>query len=193
MQPSEKSDHKLESTSSAPICLPHSFERDPHFRAIAEFYGDTRAERSGVPYINHIREGLHVLDAISGTLAAKQAYCLHPLFQGDKELASQSPHKIEALERWPLLLAMEYRKTANAYLSNREIKSPEEIRLSPLPEVQQMLIADKVQNRKDFDLYHLGSHPRSAELQQYFQNWFLRLGISEEFYQRMVAELKSQP
>ena len=51
-----------------------------------------------------------------------------------------------------------------------------------------MLIADKIQNRKDFELYHLGKHERSSELEQYFKNWLERLNITEEFYQEIKRE-----
>ncbi|MGK0389502.1 MAG: hypothetical protein ACI94Y_002242 [Maribacter sp.] len=44
-------------------------------------------------------------------------------------------------------------------------------------EVKQMLIADKVQNYKDFMLYHYKLHTRSDELYEYFQNWSKLLGI----------------
>ena len=49
-----------------------------------------------------------------------------------------------------------------------------------------MLIADKIQNKKDFELYHKGSHPRSMELDHYFNNWLKRLNISEAFYAETV-------
>ncbi len=55
--------------------------------------------------------------------------------------------------------------------------------ISPLPEVNQMLIADKIQNRKDFELYHQKTHPRNQELQLYFRNWLEKSGISEDRYQ----------
>ena len=45
-----------------------------------------------------------------------------------------------------------------------------------------MLIADKIQNRKDFQLYHLGTHTRSEQLDQYFKNWLEKLEVSEDFY-----------
>jgi hypothetical protein len=70
---------------------------------------------------------------------------------------------------------MEYRRVANAYLSKREIKSLDDIELSPLHEVNQMLWADKLQNQKDFRLYHMGKHERSDILEQYFINWINKL------------------
>ena len=63
-------------------------DSDPHYLAICEFYGERRAKRSGVPYINHIDEGLIVLDAINASVHAKRAYCLHPIFQSDADFAA---------------------------------------------------------------------------------------------------------
>jgi hypothetical protein len=62
------------------------------------------------------------------------------------------------------------------------INSLDDIRLSPLKDVNDMLIADKIQNRKDFELYHLGTHDRSEQLDQYFKNWLEKLEVSEDFY-----------
>ena len=153
---------------------------DPHFLAIKAFYGNRCAERSGVPFINHISEGLCVLAEINASLAAKRAYCLHPVLQSDADFATAFDHD-SVLRQFPidphaLALAVEYRSVANEYLSSRAISSINEIRLSPVADVNDMLIADKVQNRKDFLIYHVASHPRSDELSQYFVNWLTRLG-----------------
>ena len=45
------------------------------------------------------------------------------------------------------------------------------------PEVRLMLIADKVQNYKDFMLHHFMTHKRSNQLYMYFHNWFTLLDI----------------
>lgn len=34
-----------------------------------------------------------------------------------------------------------------------------------------MVLADKIQNRKDFRLYHKGKHKRSKQLSAYFDIW----------------------
>ena len=147
---------------------------------IVKFYGERTAKRSGVPLINHIHEGLAVLNHIKASDLAKRAYCLHPLIQADNDLIS-NVQLMELFDGRVVALAMEYRRVANAYLSFRQIKSINEIELSPLKDVNDMLIADKVQNRKDFNLYHLGKHERSEALDQYFKNWFQRLGIDESY------------
>jgi len=167
------------------------FSNNPHYEAIRAYYGQRRAERSGVLYIQHIDEGLAVLNAIQASQPACEAYCLHPIVQSNEALvAAFLPDSVLwrfAIDLYAMALTMEYRSVANGYLSTRRIQSLEQIRLSPLPEVQHMLIADKVQNRKDFERYHLDTHPRSAELLQYFKNWLQVLEISESRYQELAG------
>jgi hypothetical protein len=161
------------------------------YQLISTYYGDQQALRSGVPLMNHILEGLSVMDGLGASIAAMHAYCLHPILQADEALAEAAQQDFSEIDPWVLILAMEYRKTANAYLSKRQIKSISEIELSPLKEVNDMLIADKVQNRKDFELYHKGTHPRSEELEQYFKNWLERLEVSETDYQHYLSLMSS--
>jgi hypothetical protein len=133
---------------------------------------------------------LQILEWENASMDAMKAYCLHPMFQADEALVENCTSQI--LEKIPsniILLVMEYRNIANQYLSKRIIESIEEIQLSPLAEVNQMLAADKIQNRKDFEIYHKKSHPRAIELDKYFKNWFLRLNISEEKYQNYCQNL----
>jgi hypothetical protein len=59
----------------------------------------------------------------------------------------------------------------------RPLACADEIRLSPLDEVNARLVADKVQNRKDFLLYHRATQPRRAELEHDFELWPERLGV----------------
>ena len=107
-------------------------ESDPHYLAIREYYGDRRAERSRVPYINHIGEGLTILDAINASLHARRAYCLHPIVKGDPEFRvafdADTVLLRFAIDWRALALAVEYRSVANGYLSHREINDVSEIR-----------------------------------------------------------------
>lgn len=170
------------------------------YSLIKEHYGLRTAKRSKVPLINHIHEGLLILDAEDASAVAADAFCLHPLVQDDTTLddtlkrytsflGNRSDRQIDAL-----LIAMEYRGIANGYLSSHcqvELDyaltsggvRPLSIKLGPLSAVHKMLRADKIQNRKDFEQYHKATHPNSDMLQVYFQNWFSVLGISEDQYQ----------
>lgn len=145
------------------------------YKLISEFYGERRAERSQVLLMNHINEGIKILQRIYATTPAMLAFAIHPLLQSDGDLAMEYPKIARQVDVYALGLAMEYRSVANEYLSHRSINHISEIRLSPLKSVNDMLVADKVQNYKDFILYHHGTHPRSKELHQYFRNWLEKL------------------
>lgn len=169
------------------------------YQMIVEHYGDRTTKRSLVPLINHIHEGLEILDRLEADLTTKEAYAVHPLFQADDDLRANFT-KIDRLDNMVAAYAMEYRNVANDFLSNQVATGPnawgreetyplKPLRLSPIPAVNNMLIADKVQNRKDFIAFHQPTHPRSRELTFYFEHWLKRLGISEERYQELIDGL----
>lgn len=62
-------------------------------------------------------------------------------------------------------------------------------RLSPLREVNDMLIADKVQNRKDFELFHSSTHDKRDRLAAYFAEWLAALEVSEDIYAHCRREI----
>jgi hypothetical protein len=146
---------------------------------IKNYYGTQTARRSGVPLINHIDEGLAVLDALGASNVIKDAYCLHPILQNDDALAKNKGLNFGNIPTEAIILAMEYRRVANSYLSNVSV---DKFVGFFLPEVHMMLIADKVQNYKDFMEYHYGTHERSDELYAYFHTWFKLLDIKYEDY-----------
>lgn len=159
------------------------FTRWREYEAIAARYGGDTARRSGVPLMHHIDEGLAVLRSRAAGESAMRAFCLHPLLQEGSALRENFP-RLGALSEDPAVvaLAMEYRATANACLSWHAPCPPEAIGLSPLEAVNAMLVADKVQNAKDFILHHRATHPRSARLEDYFKRWLARLEISRETF-----------
>lgn len=156
---------------------------------IMKYYGTKKAHRSQVNLMNHIEEGIVLLQQMGCDSDTIDAYCLHPILQSDNELImNYHSENFNCVNARTLILAMEYRKTANAYLSQRIIESINDIELSPLPEVNQMLIADKIQNYKDFVKYHKHSHQRSKELQEYFENWMKKLQ-AERFHYQFIDRL----
>ena len=151
------------------------------YKIISDFYKNTKANRSGVFLMNHIDEGLYILEKIGASDTAKKAYCLHPIIQSDEALVDNY-ELLNNINSQVLISCVEYRSVANEYLSKRKINSIEEIRLSPLKDVNDMLIADKIQNKKDFEIYHKDTHHRSNELDEYFNNWLTKLNVTDEFY-----------
>jgi len=156
------------------------------YKLIAREYGLQRAQRSQVLLIDHIHQGLQIMDLFGATVQAKLAYCLHPLVQNFVDLEANLAKicREEMLNPRALILAMEYRNKANRYLCRPENdgytwQQLDNIVGKTLPEVRHMLIADKIQNNKDFLLHHYGTHERSEQLKTYFENWFHILGVSQ--------------
>lgn len=164
-------------------------KRSVEYKLISKHYGDRVARRSQVPLMNHINEGIAVLNGIGAVESTKQAFCLHPLFQADADL-QENYYMGSFVDPYVLLLTMEYRNIANSYLSEK-VNTGQKIRLSPLLEVNQMLIADKVQNYKDFIAYHRGTHPRSNELDQYFNEWLVALEIDLDTYNSLCKQIET--
>lgn len=90
--------------------------------------------------------------------SAKRAFCLHPRLLADEDLRRSDEEGVSTLsdDSAVLVLALEYRNIANATLSPRLFAGADDIPLSPVEEVNDMLRADKVQNWKDFVLHHRG-------------------------------------
>jgi hypothetical protein len=179
----------------------------PEGKAIMAFYGERTAERSGVPLINHIFEGVSILQALTSDEVAAKAFCLHPIYQSDSDLLEHGVRYTKMFgslfDPMSLVYAMEYRRVANNFLSGAVRWEPmgdgpgktiltkaEDIELSVLPGVNHMLVADKVQNRKDFLAHHFGKHEKSDILDAYFRLWLERLSISPTSYTRITELLK---
>lgn len=152
---------------------------EAEYERIRLFYKGRRAARSGHPYMRHIDEGLRLVRHLSQDVDVARAWVLHPLFQDD-----QSLREMFVLSGWTptyrtTILAMEYRSVANAYTSTMRKGEP---KLSALPGVNEMLIADKVQNHKDavHYVYPKVSDEEHLRLIRYFQKWFQVLQISSE-------------
>lgn len=159
------------------------------FEDVSRFYGDRCAERSGVPLINHIKEGINIMQHRRAPINAIAAYALHPMLQPDEELAKNGVNLAMCYNAQTLMYALEYRNIANAWLSDK-VSNREgvggcivagEPKLSPLYEVNEMLIADKVQNYADFLTYHSQTHARAYELAAYFETWLKKLGVLDDF------------
>jgi hypothetical protein len=145
---------------------------------ISEYYGDRCARRSGIPLMNHIDEGIEILTELGAKEYVKAAFCLHPLLQGDAEYTMfidkiGNDPKVNSAA---LVLALDYRRAANAYLCKPHTDSWTQDEISEavgplLEDLRFMLIADKKQNQRDFLHAHKRTHKRSDQLTKYFENW----------------------
>jgi hypothetical protein len=172
----------------------------PFYTLIQQKYERKVAQRSGVSYMNHIVEGAFVLWQIYGfDEELIEAYCLHPIFQSDELLSQLFAHDssdLTVISPRVIVLGMEYRRVANSYTIKNKVKDPEDIEIGPLEKVHKMLVADKIQNKKDFMKYMYFKHERpgyrevSERSVQYFDSWLARLGVNQEMYKNVVKQIE---
>lgn len=151
------------------------------YELIEMFYNTQCAKRSGVPLMNHIHEGLEILDALCADQVTKEAFCLHPLVQNSPD-SNELDFDSSQISTEVMELSFEYKEKANSYLCRPDtdwVTSSNDVALlvGELSErCRLMLIADKIQNQKDFYIYHSSTHARAWQLFEYFLNWlnFLR-------------------
>jgi len=174
-----------------------------HYIAIKEAYGEGKAERSGVPFIQHIDEGVRILDLIGATQEAKNAFMLHPIYQmfDDPRMVAVRKRYGHLFDPYAVELAEEYARVANSYLRKLHYRSPDDaVSLSTYSEVNDMLVADKVQNRKDFEewfvpyaryaaAYDMTVMSDICDLDQYFKNWLKALNVSEIEYMALISKI----
>ena len=174
--------------------------QSPEYEAIRNHYSDRVARGSGVPLMQQVEEGLIILDALDASEDAMRAFCLRPLFQTDQDLVRYGQDFMDAVDPSPsvILLVMEYRSRANAWLSDKVHRAPSDARhivadglpsAGPLEAVRDMLIADKVQGRKEFVRHQRGRHARSDELDLYFDLWLQVLEVDVEEYDQLCASI----
>lgn len=177
---------------------------------VQEHYGDRRARRTKALWMNHIDEGLAIINWRGGSPLAARAFCLQPLLRADSDLAENFERVVRALRSVPdghstLALAMEYRSVVNAYQASQPL-SAADLRLSPLADVNMMLAGSMVQRRKDFALYfyapwqdleaHEGNplvHANYHRLMDHFVNWCDTLEVSEREFAELEVQLPGKP
>lgn len=153
------------------------------YMAIENFYKDKRAGRSGLPYINHIDEGIDMLshwlndDILKASICAR-AYAIHPLID---EMTGILGGILDALGSTlpagnTISLAIEHHILRNKFLVKDWDTHWDETGLQNLlgpmsNECAWMLLADKVQNQKDFRIHHWFTHEKTYQYEEYFNLW----------------------
>lgn len=158
----------------------------PEYEIISEFWDDKVAKRSGVHYMNHVDEGLRVLVDRGASERAMRIFALHGLLQQCYRDDTVFTPDLSRVAPDVLIGTMEYRAVANAHLS---FHPPETLRLSEDGDVNEALVADKIQNFKDFLRYHSLRHDRTVELGEYFAYWLRKLGLDIEEQWRLQKPL----
>lgn len=167
---------------------------------ISKYLGDEVTWKSKKFKMDHIDEGLAIMEIRNASKYAKSAFCLHPMMQDDCDLRKHRSGKGLSLPdsmvpMRVLINVMDFRSVANEYklfsYPRKKIKSVYDIRKSPLKDVDEMLIADKVQDRKDFEVY--GVYGDEKDHAEYFKNWLERLDIKDVDYKKYKESLIINP
>lgn len=154
---------------------------------IEEFYGDKRAKRSGVRLINHIYEGKAWLEYFHARCPTIEAFCLHPMIQYETDCYENWQKIIRAdFDNEVIMFLMEYRNIANLGLRPSVMPEVFNPKISPTYHVNDMLRADKIQNRKDFYKYYRGNAYDTFQLEEYFASWMKVLGVGDKMYEKAV-------
>lgn len=143
-------------------------------------YWGTEFSSQWVPFRDHIDQGTKILSWLGANNDTIVAFTLHGMFQSDSALSTAIADGLHRKLPAPvLLLVMEYRNKANAWLrtgpNNWRVSEPPTI---PLPEVRQMLIADKVQNMVNAQL-HYQHREDYQDIMSYFDAWFKHLSFTD--------------
>jgi hypothetical protein len=163
------------------------WHKTAEYTLISEYYRNKHAARSGVPYLDHIKEGIKLLIQWNRPEIEQRAFALHPLAQAGQIIETRCMMSQQLMPE-SIPLALEYAQVANSYLCD-----PKHDRLTmggsifslymSLGDISTpcawMLLADKVQNQSDFRRYHWFDHPRARELEAYFNLW---IGMLRYYY-----------
>lgn len=166
------------------------------YTVIEIVYGNRRAARTGLPYMRHIDRGLALLEQLGeiGPTVIARAWCVHPIYQLDEFFnplaAGFTGTKAPTNDPHVVLLAMEYRVRANAFLTGH-IGSDREPHPSQVRDVNTMLIVDKIQNWDDArkHLYSKISSSEARQLDIYFMRWLYALGVTHAQQHQLEAVL----
>lgn len=154
------------------------FSSLPEYIQIKSHYGNQRSNRTNQPLIKHIDEGLDILWSLEAHIETCRAFALHPLLQADDTLIAYYNQGQIRTPPEVILLAMEYRNVANRFLPKH--METRELVLSPIEEVNQMLIADKIQNYRDFIKY---KPECKYNMDTYFKLWLTALSTTDSWPQ----------
>ena len=142
------------------------------YKAIQQVYGERKAVRSKVPYMNHIDEGCAIIEHYFQDELMQRAFCLHPIYQVPEFKAiADRLGVLRGLSKTVKFFADDYGFIANQYLAKHPLQTnPSRVNYGQSEGLRRMLVGDKIQNYKDFVLYHFDTHENGEKLNNYFIN-----------------------
>ena len=165
-------------TEPKPINEGHWVHQTAEYKMVAAYYGNRVAKRSSCRLMEHIDEGLMLLENWGVGIPLLRAWCLHPLMQDDRLYLEYIQYG-STMNEQATRIAVEYRAIANAYLPKHQSRLPD---ISAMDEVNTLLLVDKLHNRWQFEntcMRRPGIYPNEQRLRQYFHEWLEALSLNQ--------------
>ena len=164
----------------------------PEYAMISRIYGDRKSKRGKQFLMNHIDEGAALIAYLSKATTTPndilmKAWALHPVLQDNEPYMQNMAECERTCDPRAVELAIRYRQAANMYLSGI-YRGPNDLLPEFGEDVGILLIADKVQNYKDMQMFNR-HHPKYQILSGYFENWLNVLSISQEEFLHLTQML----
>lgn len=164
---------------------------------IRKFYAGRTCKRTGVAHIEHIDQGLRILDDLNAPQDTKRAWCLHPLAQAVTSGSDRKDKNVGAylLGRWrnrvAATRAFDYALSADQVLSRDPLHRFDNIVKPTLASTYMMLVADKIQNYHHFESEWDSFDPQDRyRLSTYFDRWHDVLSLNPDQVGYYTALLK---
>lgn len=164
----------------------------PEYKAILEHLKYRCDTLSGITHINHIDEGIQILEVICAPrylYNAAKAFCLHPMVSHDLSLVNNIVEVCSSgFDTTAILYAMEFRKTIASWPNHRTEGEPS---ISPLIAINKMITADIIQHKSHFLRYSgvpEGSDPSTNSELRFYNDWLRTLAIDEEAFYTIIKD-----
>jgi len=157
-----------------------AIEDTPEYILAEKDLTPTISRRSQQSHFIHVRQGIEILRAMKSSYAAQRAFAIHPLLQ-DKEKLDFYRFRMENCSVHAVVLAMEFCALATAgKRPHNPLGKTWMPAVSNVHEVNDMLIADKIQNWVSYKKYHnLYPDLDKKQMIAYFNKWFDALGVTQ--------------
>lgn len=150
---------------------PSYIEEEIEYNYMKDLFSTSVSKRTKDLSTNPMEEGLAILNILESNHITKKAYCIHQLFHNDESLErSWDGNRFPNCDIKSMLLAMEFRTLYKSKPNRNGI-----IKLSPIKEVNEMMLAYKMQQYKNFEINGRGQTDNDELVESSFKNWIKQL------------------
>jgi hypothetical protein len=141
-------------------------------------------------YMSRVDDALAILTWLGVSDTVKESYLLQPYYYSDYSFKMFSGNSMRSMSTFgidanKIVNAMEFRHTSLSFIPGGDFTK---ITTSSLDVVNKMLIANRIANKIDFELY-FSDHSMKNSFEDYFDNWLLELAVTDNMYNAFKEKL----